>query len=219
MTTSDRKRGLEDKRHGTGLSRSEADELGEIYAAERGEPYGNADELHDTEGTDAIDEAVLPADLQATADDEAAQRQKRDLAPGEQIDATIEVDATPEAAFDQWSRLEEFPTFMEGVELVERPTPHTLRWITDVAGERREWGALITEERRGEELAWVSTIGVVNEARARFDQIGEGRTRIHLSLYVAPPESSDRERVLADLRALVQLDLERFRDRVRDRAA
>jgi uncharacterized membrane protein len=144
---------------------------------------------------------------------------KRELAPGDQIEASIDVDSAPEEAFDRWSRVEEFPTFMDGVELVERPTPHTLRWITEVGGERREWGALITEERRGEELAWVSTIGVVSDARARFEGIGDGRTRLHLSLYVAPPETSDRDRVLAELRALVQRDLERFRDRVRDARA
>jgi uncharacterized membrane protein len=219
MTTSDRKRALETKRRGVGLTRDEADELGRIYAVDRGELYGNADQLHDTDGGDAIDEAVLPADLQATADDRASEESKRALAPGEQIDASIDVDATPEEAFDRWSRVEEFPTFMDGVELVERPTPRTLRWITEVGGQRREWAALITEDRRGEEMAWVSTAGVVTEARVRFDAVGEGSTRVHLSLYVAPPESEDRDRMLADLRTLVQRDLEQFRKRVHDARA
>ena len=49
-------------------------------------------------------------------------------------------------AYQQWTRFEEFPQFMEGVEEVRRLDAKRLHWVANIGGTRKEWDAQITEE-------------------------------------------------------------------------
>ena len=77
---------------------------------------------------------------------------------------SIEVDASAHSAYEQWSRFEELPRFMEGVREVRRLSNARLRWVADVCGERVEWYGKVTDEVTDRRLAWESDDGLVNSA-------------------------------------------------------
>jgi uncharacterized membrane protein len=56
------------------------------------------------------------------------------------------VDVPVRTAYNQWTQLEEFPQFMEGVKEVRQPDDTHLEWTADVAGRTKSWSAEITEQ-------------------------------------------------------------------------
>ena len=62
------------------------------------------------------------------------------------IEKTIDVEVPVSTAYNQWTQFEEFPRFMEGVERVEQRDAEHLHWVADVAGQKKEWDATITEQ-------------------------------------------------------------------------
>ncbi len=57
------------------------------------------------------------------------------------VEKKIVVNVPVGTAYSQWTRFEEFPHFMDGVESVTRLSDDRLKWIAHIAGVRREWGA------------------------------------------------------------------------------
>ena len=53
------------------------------------------------------------------------------------VERSIDVDVPVSTAYNQWTQFEDFPRFMEGVESVEQIDDTRVRWVADVAGERR----------------------------------------------------------------------------------
>ena len=66
------------------------------------------------------------------------------------IEESIEIDVPVRTAYDQWTQFEEFPTFMEGVESVTQTDDTHLHWVAEIAGVKREWDAVITEQHPDE---------------------------------------------------------------------
>lgn len=62
------------------------------------------------------------------------------------IEQHIDVDVPVRTAYDQWTRFEEFPRFMEGVESVTQLDDRRLHWVARIAGKREAWDAEITEQ-------------------------------------------------------------------------
>ena len=208
---------LERKRDEVGLTRDEADTLGRLYAERSGQPYANADDRAAADGAElehgSEDEALLPGrpgrDLRAEAE------LGKSAGAGESIEATEDVAAPARRAYERWLRFEDFPTFMDGVEVVERTTPHTLRWVTELEGERTEWAARIVEERPDEAIAWVSTDGIVQEGRVEFRPAGPDRTEIHLRVFFAPAsDTPNRDEIMAKVADQVRSNLRRFKERL-----
>ena len=131
---------------------------------------------------------------------------------------TIEVDVPVSTAYAQWTQFETFPKFMEGVESVVQDDAKTLRWTADVAGQRKEWTAEITDQTPDRRIAWKSTSGADNAGAVMFDPAPEGKTRITLKMD-ADPEGVV-ETVGANLGFLerrVKGDLGRFKDFIESR--
>lgn len=63
----------------------------------------------------------------------------------ERIEKTITVDVPVKTCYDQWTQFESFPQFMEGVKQVDQLDDKRLRWVAEVAGDRKEWTAEIRE--------------------------------------------------------------------------
>ncbi len=62
------------------------------------------------------------------------------------IERSIEVNVPVYTAYNQWTHLEEFPQFMEGVKEVKRLDAKRLHWKAEISGQDRAWDAEITEE-------------------------------------------------------------------------
>ncbi|MED7953797.1 MULTISPECIES: SRPBCC family protein [unclassified Streptomyces] len=103
------------------------------------------------------------------------------------IEQSVEVDVPLAAAYEQWTRLEEFPQFMRGVVGIDRLGEGRTRWVVDVAGARREFEARTTELVPDERLAWAAVAGEVRQSGVvTFHRLGEQATRVMLQLEVEP---------------------------------
>ncbi len=133
------------------------------------------------------------------------------------FDRSIDVDVPVAEAYMLFSDFESFPSFMDGVESVERLPNDRLRWRATIGGRSEEWTAAITELAPSSAVAWASTSGARSEGRVTFDKLREGATRVHLHVEYEP------EGVVEGLGALlgvvngrIAADLKRFKTLVEE---
>jgi uncharacterized membrane protein len=134
------------------------------------------------------------------------------------VTKSIDVNVPIRTAYDQWTQFEEFPRFMEGVKSVTQVDDTHIHWVAEIAGQRKEWDAEISEQHPDERVAWTSTSGVRNAGVATFHRIDDGTTRITVQIDLDPDgpiESIGDWAGVLDRR--VQGDLERFRDFIQGR--
>jgi len=129
------------------------------------------------------------------------------------VERSIEVAVPVRAAYDQWTRFEEFPRFMSGVEEVRQVGDAMTHWVAQIAGVRREWDAAIVEQVPDEKVAWAATTGATNAGTVFFDRVGTDRTRVRLTLDFEPEGLVER---LGDVLDVVDrqavADLDRFKE-------
>jgi uncharacterized membrane protein len=131
---------------------------------------------------------------------------------------SIEVQVPVRTAYNQWTQFEEFPRFMEGVEEVRQLTDTELQWIAEIAGQRREWKAEITEQRPDERIAWNSTEGSRNGGVVTFHRIDDGQTRVMLQMEFEPDDALEKAGDVAGVvKSRVKGDLKRFKDFIEGR--
>ena len=129
------------------------------------------------------------------------------------IRESIVVNVPVRVAYDQWTRFEEFPRFMDGVKEVRQLDDKNLHWSAEVAGRDAEWDAEIIEQQPDSRIAWRSTEGDQNDGEVTFEPIDDASTRVGVLI-----EHEDKGLVekagdalgLAERR--VRRDLERFKD-------
>ena len=129
------------------------------------------------------------------------------------VEKSIEVQAPLSVCYNQWTQFEEFPKFMEGVESVTQIDDTHIRWVAEIAGQRREWTAEITEQNPDERIAWTSREGAQNAGVVTFHRIDDNKTKIMLQLEFEPSglvEQAGDKLGLVGLRAAG--DLDRFKD-------
>ena len=135
------------------------------------------------------------------------------------FESSIDVNVPVRIAYDQWTQFEEFPRFMEGVEKVVQRDDKTLHWTAEIAGQRKEWTAEITDQTPDKRIAWKSISGDENAGAVMFESLGPDKTKITLKLD-ADPEGVV-ETVGANLGFLerrVNSDLKRFKEFIESRA-
>jgi uncharacterized membrane protein len=134
----------------------------------------------------------------------------------EGLEESIEVDAPLRAVYNQWTRFEDFPRLMEGVESVTRVDDEHLHWVAEVGGRRKEWDAQITRQVREQEIDWVGLGDPDNRGRVVFEDLSglEGpRTKVTLLLdYETDGAVEKVGDALGMIRRRVQGDLVRFKD-------
>lgn len=129
------------------------------------------------------------------------------------IEQSIEVAAPLRAVYDQWTRFEDFPRFMEGVEEVEQLDETHMHWVAAFGGSRHEWNAEITEQKPDERVAWRNTDGKDNAGVVTFHRLDDDRTRVMVQMDFVP--EGVKEKLGSALGApgrRVEGDLERFKD-------
>lgn len=134
------------------------------------------------------------------------------------FESSIDVDVPVRVAYDQWTQFESFPHFMEGVESVVQVDDRTLDWTASIAGQRREWRAVITDQTPDVRVAWKSVDGTENAGAVMFDTIGPESTKITLRIDADPEGPVETVgAALGFLERRVEGDLERFKEFIESR--
>lgn len=134
------------------------------------------------------------------------------------IEESIDINVPVRAAYDQWTQFEEFPAFMEGVDKVTQIDDTHLHWVAEIAGVKREWDSVITEQHPDERVAWTSTSGTSNAGVVTFHKLGDTKTRVMLQLEVKPEGAVERAGdALGIIKRRASGDLERFKDLIEQR--
>lgn len=106
------------------------------------------------------------------------------------IDASIDIAASPASVYQYWTTAELLPPFMAH----QRPRTSGLhvrqgwRYTGTLTPEPR-WDVAITEKRRNELIAWKSTeqAAVAHTGSVRFEPDEHGHTRLHIHVTYNPP--------------------------------
>ena len=102
------------------------------------------------------------------------------------ITHSVEVNAPLNEVYNQWTRFEDFPRFMEGVEEVRRDGPNRLFWKARIGGKEKEWEAEVIEQIPNTKIIWQSVDGAFNLGAVTFEALGALQTRITLSMEYEP---------------------------------
>jgi uncharacterized membrane protein len=134
------------------------------------------------------------------------------MKPMATVEESVEVMVPVRTAYNQWTQFEEFPQFMEGVEQVKQLTDTKVHWVAEIAGQRREWDAEITEQIPDERIAWRSIGGAANAGVVTFHRLDEGKSKIMLQLEFEPEniveQAGDK---LGFVKGRAKADLKRFK--------
>ncbi len=131
---------------------------------------------------------------------------------------SIDVDVPAHSAYEQWSRFEELPRFMDGVQEVRRLDGTRLKWVADICGERVEWYGKVTEDVTDTRLAWQSDDGLVNSGAVTFKELGHDQTRVTLEIEhdEASIAAAISGRLAGGLGDVTEGDLETFKEIIED---
>jgi carbon monoxide dehydrogenase subunit G len=136
------------------------------------------------------------------------------------VEKSITVDVPVSTAYNQWTQFEEFPQFMSGVQQVEQLEDDRLHWVAEIGGVKREWYALILEQRPDEKVAWAATEGATNAGAVYFSPVGAARTTVTLELEYEPEGAVEK---VGDALNVVgrraEADLEKFKSFIESRGA
>jgi uncharacterized membrane protein len=102
------------------------------------------------------------------------------------IVTSIDVNVPVRAAYNQWTQLEDFPQFMEGVKEVQKLDDRHLHWKAEIAGKEKEWDAEITEQTPDQRIAWRSRGGAINGGVVSFHRLSDARSKVLLQLAYDP---------------------------------
>jgi uncharacterized membrane protein len=134
------------------------------------------------------------------------------------VERSIEVEMPVSTVYDQWTRFEDFPRFMGGVQQVQRVGDTMTHWVAEIAGVRREWDAEIVEQVPDQKVAWAATTGTTNAGAVFFDAVGADRTRVRLTLDYQPEGIVEK---IGDVLEVVDrqavADLDRFKEYIESR--
>ena len=146
------------------------------------------------------------------------------------VEQSVDVNVDVSTAYDQWTRFDSFPQWMEGVASVERIGDGRLHWVAKVRsefatveGETREWDARIVEQTRDERVSWESVGGTPDEkpnaGAATFEALGESSCRVTFRMDWEPEGGLETpSEVLEAVNQVVAADLARFKDFIEARA-
>lgn len=107
------------------------------------------------------------------------------------VEKSISINATPQACYDAWRKLQDLPRFMKHLESVQVLDDKRSRWRARAPGGGYvEWEAQITEDIPGERISWhtLENSQVSNAGTVRFDSAPNGRgTVLRVTMHYSPP--------------------------------
>ena len=136
------------------------------------------------------------------------------------IEQSIEVNVPVGTAYNQWTQFEEFPKFMEGVEEIKQLDDTSLRWIVQIAGQRREWDAKITEQTPDQRIAWTNIDGPTNAGVVTFHKIDDNTSKVMLQMEYEPEGAVETAGdALGIVKGRIKGDLARFKEFIENRGS
>jgi uncharacterized membrane protein len=97
-----------------------------------------------------------------------------------QAEREIELNVPVETAYNQWTQVEDYPLFMEGVQEVRQFQQTDLVWTTSLDGRSRRWRAHVMRQIPDKVLAWKSEDGAGVSSTVLFEALGEDRSRVRI---------------------------------------
>jgi uncharacterized membrane protein len=140
------------------------------------------------------------------------------------VEQSVNVNVDVRTAYDQWTRFDSFPQWMEGVASIDQIDDSRLHWVAKVRsefatveGETREWDARIIEQTRDKRVSWETLGGkpgkTPDSGQASFQQLGESSCRVTFEMSWEPEgEVETPTEVLEAVKQVVAADLTRFKD-------
>lgn len=104
----------------------------------------------------------------------------------ERIERSIEVDVPLRTAYDLWTRFEEFPRFMEGIEKVNQVDDAHTDWTAKIGGKSKTWRAEIVDQVPDERIVWKALEGAGHRGAVTFSPLGKDQTLVQLALDYEP---------------------------------
>lgn len=134
---------------------------------------------------------------------------------------TVDVAVPVSTAYNQWTQLEEFPQFMQGVESVQQIDDTRSLWKTSILGAEREFETRITEQIPDERIAWTTTHGETEQAGVvTFHRLDESTTRVAVQMDVEPDGMLEKLGLATGIIGQrVSGDLDRFKAFLEDRGS
>jgi hypothetical protein len=129
---------------------------------------------------------------------------------------SIDIGAPRRIVYDQWTRFEDFPSFMKKVETVEQKSDEKLSWKAQVFWSHRTWESTILEQIPDQRIIWRSQgpKGYVDGA-VTFHELGPDLTRVLLVLEYHPQGLFERTgNIWRAQGRRVRLELKHFRRHV-----
>lgn len=129
------------------------------------------------------------------------------------VEESIDVARPVRTVYDQWTQFTEFPRFMEGVVEVQQIGDTRLHWVAEIAGQRREWDAVIEDQTPDQRISWASTEGARNGGVVTFHPLEGERTRVMLQMEYDPETFVEKTGdALGMVDSRVHADLTRFKE-------
>ncbi|WP_169514069.1 SRPBCC family protein [Jonesia quinghaiensis] len=134
------------------------------------------------------------------------------------IEATIKVDVPLTQAYNQWTQLEDFSTFMHNVEDVNQLDETHNEWVVSVAGVERRYRTEVIQQQPDERIVWKSLDEPVHMGIAEFDELSPELTQVRVALDWEPGGVVESLGAMFGRdRAAVQSALEEFKEFIEGR--
>ena len=142
----------------------------------------------------------------------------------QRVESSVVVEAPVSQVFNYWRTLENLPNFMSNIEDVRSVGNRRTHWrVKGPLGAKLEFDAQTTQEQENQTIAWESLDGnIETSGEVRFQELGENRTRVEVSMnYADPPGGKLGEvgaRIVANPQVMVDQDLQNFKEIMEGRA-
>lgn len=125
----------------------------------------------------------------------------------------IHLDVPVHVAYDQWTRFEDFPRFLDNVKEVRQLDDQHVCWRVQIAGKELQWTAQIYEQIPDRRIAWASTEGALNAGSVSFRALTADSCRMLVELAYEPTGIlEDLGAALGLVSRQMTLELQKFKD-------
>lgn len=130
------------------------------------------------------------------------------------IEKSIDVERTLRAVYTQWTRFEDYPSFMSELVAVVWLAAGCLQWSIEIGGNRYKVDVEVTEQIPNRRVSWSSRGGGKTAGSVNLYSVPDNGTRVMLQLTYPSEAVPQRADPIETVRDLVRRDLERFKQRM-----
>ena len=100
--------------------------------------------------------------------------------------ASVVVNAPADQVYALFTHFNDFPKFMTYIKEVTYIDDQTSHWVANVVGDH-QWTAVNDHWTPNQQIGWRSIDGLENSGSVRFESLGEGETRVDVTIHYTPP--------------------------------